>query len=104
MSEPVAPEPATTRYAFVYGVRRTRDTLGSWQDDPWPSLGRWFAGSLAAALTLLAATWLIAGVSGAGGFIVQTNAPPFRVGNLGQAGMIVAKNLLVLTLHRAASR
>jgi Stage II sporulation protein M len=102
VSEPVAHEQATTRYAFVYGVRRTRATLGDWQDDPWPAVGRWFAGSLAAAVALLAATWLIAGLSGAGGFQVQTIAPPFTVGNLGQAGTIVAKNLLVLTLHAMA--
>jgi hypothetical protein len=102
VSEPGAHEQATTRYAFVYGVRRTHATLGAWQDDPWPAVGRWFAGSLAAAVTLLAATWLIAGLSGAGGFDVQTIAPPFRVGNLGQAGTIVAKNLLVLTLHAMA--
>ena len=102
VSEPGAHEQATTRYAFVYGVRRTHATLGAWQDDPWPAVGHWFAGSLAAAVTLLAATWLIAGLSGAGGFDVQTIAPPFRVGNLGQAGTIVAKNLLVLTLHAMA--
>ena len=53
-------------------------------------------------MVLLATTWLIAGVSGAGGFIVQTIAPPFAVGNLGQVGMIVVKNLLVLTLHAMA--
>ena len=35
-------------------VLRTRDTLGVWQSDPWPAVGRWFAGSLAAAMTLLA--------------------------------------------------
>ncbi len=102
MSDPVAHEQVTTRYAFVYGVRRTGETLRNWQDDPWPAVRRWFAGSLAAAVVLLAATWLIAGVSGSGGFIVQTIAPPFAVGNLSQVGMIVVKNLLVLTLHAMA--
>jgi len=98
----VAHEQPATRYAFVYGVRRTHETLRSWQDDPWPAVRRWFAGAVAAAVVLLAATWLIAGVSGAGGFIVQTIAPPFTVGNLGQVGMIVVKNLLVLALHAMA--
>jgi hypothetical protein len=102
VSEPVAHDQAPTRYAFVYGVRRTHETLQRWQADPWPAVGRWFAGAVAAAVVLLAATWLIAGVSGAGGFIVQTIAPPFTVGNLGQAGMIVVKNLLVLALHAMA--
>ncbi len=102
MSEPLAREQGATRYAFVYGVRRTRDTLGSWQDDPWPALGRWFAGSLLAAVTLLAATWLIAGISGSGGFVVQTIAPPFKVGNMAQVGQIVVRNLAVLALHAMA--
>jgi hypothetical protein len=102
VSEPVAHEHTATRYAFVYGVRRTRDTLGAWQGNPWPAVGRWAAGALAAAVTLLAATWAIAGVSGSGGFLVQTIAPPFRVGNFGQVEQIVIKNLAVLALHAMA--
>ena len=70
-----------SRYAFVYGVRRTRETLGGWQADPWPALRRWFAGSFARRDALLAATWAIAGVSGSGGFVVQTIEPPFAVGD-----------------------
>jgi len=91
-----------SRFALVAGVRRTRDTLGSWQDDPWPALRRWFAGSLFAATMLLAATWLIAGVSGSGGFTVQTIAPPFKVGNWSSVEQILVKNLLVLALHAMA--
>lgn len=102
MSEPAAHDPLVTRYAFVYGVRRTRMTLHAWQRDPWPALRRWFAGSLGAALMLLAATWLIAGISGSGGFVVQTVGPPFHVGDLGNVEQIVARNLLVLTLHAMA--
>ncbi len=98
----MAHEQPGTRYAFVYGVRRTHETLRTWQDDPWPAVRRWFAGAVGAAVVLLAATWLIAGVSGAGGVIVQTIAPPFTVGNIGQVGMIVLKNLLVLALHAMA--
>jgi uncharacterized membrane protein SpoIIM required for sporulation len=41
-------------------------------------------------------------VSGSGGFIVQTIAPPFRVGNWDQVGTIVGHNLLVLALHAMA--
>jgi len=74
----VAHEQAPTRYAFVYGVRRTHETLQRWQADPWPAVRRWFAGAVAAAVILLAATWLIAGCPGAGGFIVQTIAPRSR--------------------------
>jgi len=91
-----------TRYAFVYGVRRTRETLGAWHDDPWPALGRWFAGSFLAAVALLGATWLIAALSSADGYHVQTVAPPFHVGDWGNVGMIAFKNLGVLALHAMA--
>ena len=66
---------------------------------------RWRAGSPAAsraAIALLGATWLIAGVSGASGFAVQTHLPPFDVGNLGDVAHIVERNLLVLALHAMA--
>ena len=102
MSEPLVHEQTASRFAFVHGVRHTRDTLGGWQSDPWPALRRWFAGSFAAAVLLLAATWLIAGVSGSGGFIVQTIAPPFRVGNWSSVGQILTSNLEVLALHAMA--
>jgi hypothetical protein len=102
MSESLAHDPTASRYAFVHGVRRTRDTLGGWQADPLPAVGRWFAGSLVAAITLLGATWLIAGVSSAGGFLVQTIAPPFRVGSFGEVEQIVIRNLAVLALHAMA--
>jgi hypothetical protein len=102
MSGPSVEGHPVSRFALVHGVRRTRDTLGSWQGDPWPALRRWFAGSLFAATMLLAATWLIAGVSGSGGFAVQTIAPPFKVGNWDSVQQIVVKNLLVLALHAMA--
>jgi hypothetical protein len=95
-------EHGASRYAFVYGVRRTRDTLTTWQGDPWPALRRWFAGSFVAAVALLGATWAIAALSGSGGFLVQTISPPFEVGDLGSVAMIATKNLLVLTLHAMA--
>lgn len=97
-----APTDAVTRYAFVHGVRRTKQTLSEWQREPWPALRRWFAGSLCAALALLGATWLLAAVSGANGFAVQTVGPPFNVGDLGNVAMILVRNLLVLALHAMA--
>ena len=100
-SAAAASTPAT-RYAFVYGVRRTRQTLAAWHADPWPALGRWFAGGLLAALALLAATLLVAAVSSADGYRVQTVAPPFRVGDLGNVATIVFHNLGVLALHAMA--
>jgi Stage II sporulation protein M len=91
-----------SRYAFVYGVRRTRQTLREWQQDPWPSLRRWFAGSFAAATCLLLAVWVIAGVSSANGSSVQTLGPPFTVGDRHDVWMILGRNLLVLALHAMA--
>ena len=96
------PTDAATRYAFVHGVRRSKQTLDEWQRDPWPALRRWFAGSLLAALALLGATWLVAASSGANGFSVQTIGPPFHVGDIGNVSVILSKNLLVLALHAMA--
>ncbi len=101
MTEPVPAQDAT-RYAFVYGVRRTRQTLAAWQSDPWPALARWFTGSLAAALALLGATWLIAALSSADGYLVQTRLPPFVVGGFSDVAHIIERNLLVLALHAMA--
>lgn len=91
-----------SRYAFIAGTRETRETLRGWHYRPWPQLGRWFAGSIFAAALLLGATWAIAGVSGSGGFVVQTHGPPFHVGNWSQVGSILEHNLLVLALHAMA--
>lgn len=102
VGEPALHGQTVSRYAFIAGTRETRETLREWHHQPWPALGRWFAGSFAAALLLLAATWAIAGVSGAGGFIVQTIGPPFHVGGWAQVGTILERNLLVLALHAMA--
>ena len=102
MSGPAVHDQPSTRSAFIYGRRRTRETLSGWHHQPGPALLRWFAGSFAAAVLLLAATWAIAGVSGAGGFVVQTMEPPFRVGDWGWVGGILERNLLVLALHAMA--
>jgi hypothetical protein len=102
MSESATPSHAATRSAFLHDARRTRQTLDAWQADPWPALRRWVAGSLFAALVLLAATLLIAGLSGADGYRVQTIAPPFRVGGWGDVGAIMLTNLGVLALHAMA--
>jgi hypothetical protein len=102
VSQPAAHPHGTSRYALVEGTRATRATLRGWHYRPWPQLARWFAGSLAAALLLLGATWAIAGVSGSGGFMVQVTQPPFRVGGWSQVGTIFLHNLMVLALHAMA--
>jgi hypothetical protein len=99
-SQPTRQE--TSRYAFVHGVRRTRQTLHDWQHDPWPALRRWFAGGFAAATCLLLAVWVIAGISDANGLSVQTVGPPYAVGTFAEAVAIFERNLLVLALHAMA--
>jgi hypothetical protein len=79
-----------SRYAFVHGVRRTRQTLEVWRADRWGVLGRWFALSFAIAILLLLAVWAVAGVSETNGLTVEVTSPIF------------AKNLLVLAFHAMA--
>ena len=55
-------------YAFVPGIRATRTTLSDWNRRPWPVLGSWLLGSLAAALALLAAVWAIGMLQGLIGY------------------------------------
>ncbi len=88
-------------YAFVHGIRATRTALDTWNERPWPVLGAWLAGSLAAALLLLGAVWVIAGLS-MGSAIVQVHRPPFQVGNQTDVLRIFARNSLVLALHAMA--
>ena len=100
--ELVAADGEPTRYAFVYGMRRTRQTLRVWRAHPLATLGRWFAGSLAIAVCLLLAVWVVAGVSGANGVDVDTAGPPFSVGDIHDVLAIYGKNLLVLAFHGMA--
>ena len=96
------PTPDASRYAFVYGVKRTRETLRGWQDDRWRVLRRWFAGSFAIAVCLLLAVWAVAGVSNPTGLGVQTTSPPFAVGDFHDVLSIFGRNLLVLAFHALA--
>jgi hypothetical protein len=91
-----------SRYAFVHGVRRTRQTLRAWHAGRWRVLRAWFLASFAIALCLLLAVWAVAGVSDAHGISVQTSHPPFAVGSFGDVLTIFGRNLLVLALHALA--
>jgi len=102
VGEPALQDRSVSRYAFIEGTRATRETLRGWHYRPWPQLARWFAGSVCAAILLLLATWAIAGISGSGGFVVQTIGPPFHVGGWRQVGSILERNVLVLALHAMA--
>jgi hypothetical protein len=88
-------------YAFAHGVRHTRTTLRSWQQAPGAVVGRWVAGSAAAAFGLLAAVLAIAYIDG-GYQQVITLQPPFAVGNFGDVLHVLRSNSLVLALHAMA--
>jgi hypothetical protein len=88
-------------YAFVRGIRGTRATLDAWNRKPWPVLRTWVLGSLAAALLLLAAVWLIAALSlGPGPVLLRR--PPLQTGTQLDAIRILSRNSLVLALHAMA--
>jgi hypothetical protein len=87
-------------YAFVEGVRHTRETLAVWRVQPWSVLRGWLLGSLVAALCLLGAVWLIATVSNPSRALVTR--PPFVVGHARDVAWVLGHNLLVLALHAMA--
>ncbi len=88
-------------YAFISGVRSTRETLARWHRRPFRVLGTWIAGSLAAAVLLLLAVLVIGYLAPAHG-AAELDRPPFQVGTLHDALAILARNLLVLALHAMA--
>ncbi|HEY7960499.1 MAG TPA: stage II sporulation protein M [Solirubrobacteraceae bacterium] len=91
----------TSAYALAHGVRRTRVTLRGWQREPGRVLGRWTAGSLAAALGLLGAVLVISALSR--GYVqVIALRPPFAVGDGADVLAVLGHNLLVLALHAMA--
>src|SRR6188472_3763415 len=49
-------------HVFSHGMRDTRETLELWSDRPGSVLGAWAALSLAIALALLGAVWVVAGL------------------------------------------
>jgi hypothetical protein len=88
-------------YALTHGIRRTRVALSEWNQDPWPVLRAWFAGSLCAAAALLVAVWVISALTGPVG-PSQVNRPPLVVGDASDVLRIVSRNALVLALHAMA--
>jgi hypothetical protein len=51
-----------SQHVFSHGMRDSRETIDVWSERPWIVLRGWPALSLAIALTLLAATWFVAGL------------------------------------------
>jgi hypothetical protein len=93
-------QPGPSAYAFVEGVRRTGQTFEDWRRRPWSVVRAWLLGSLAAALCLLGAVWLIAGLASPSAALVTR--PPFVVGHPRDVAWVLGRNLLVLALHAMA--
>jgi hypothetical protein len=82
-------------------MQDTRETLDAWSERPWAVLRGWLALSVAIALALLAATWLVAG-------LLTPDLTPIHLPGLtepsepGDLLPILWRNSLVLALHGTA--
>ena len=88
----------TEQLAVVRGWEDTRATLRAWRARPLATVAPWLAGSLAVAVLLLIATWIVA---------VLTMPDPMSfartgTGDRGDFGFILYRNGLVLALHAMA--
>jgi hypothetical protein len=92
---------AANQHVFSHGMRDTRETLELWSQRPWQVLRAWLALSLAVALTLLAAVWVVAG-------LLTPDLTPVHIAGLTYSSEpddllpILYRNSLVLALHGTA--
>jgi len=92
---------AANQHVFSHGMRDTRATLEMWSQQGWQVLRVWAALSLAIALSLLAATWVVAG-------LLVPDLTPVHIAGLtypaepGDMLPILWRNSLVLALHGTA--
>jgi len=90
-----------SQHVFSHGMRDTRATLELWSERPWAVLRSWVALGLAVALTLLAATWVVAG-------LLTPDLTPIHLAGLTYPAEpddmlpILYRNSLVLALHATA--
>jgi len=88
-------------HVFSHGMRDTRATFEAWNGHPWRVVRGWLALSLAIALTLLAAVWVVAG-------LLTPDITPIHMPGLtepmdpGDMLPILYRNSLVLALHGTA--
>jgi uncharacterized membrane protein SpoIIM required for sporulation len=88
-------------HVFSHGMRDTRETFEIWNGHPWTVLRGWLALSLAIALSLLAAVWVVAG-------LLTPDITPIHLPGLtepqdpGDLLPILWRNSLVLALHATA--
>jgi len=88
-------------HVFSHGMRDTRAALELWNGHPWAVLRGWLALSLAIALTLLGAVWVVSG-------LLTPDITPIHLPGLtepqeaGDLLPILWRNSLVLALHATA--
>lgn len=92
---------AANEHVFSHGMRDTRETFEVWNERPWAVLRGWLALSVAIALALLAAVWVVAG-------LLTPDLTPIHLPGLtspsdpGDLLPILWRNSLVLALHATA--
>jgi len=92
---------AANEHVLSHGMRDTRETFDAWNGQPWPVLRGWVALSLAVALTLLGAVWVVAG-------LLTPDLTPIHLPGLYDSTSpddllpILWRNSLVLALHGTA--
>lgn len=88
-------------HVLSHGMRDTRETFDAWNGQPWPVLRGWIGLSLAVALTLLGAVWVVAG-------LLTPDFTPIHLHGLNEPTSpadllpILWRNSLVLALHGTA--
>jgi hypothetical protein len=88
----------TENMALVQGWADTRSALERWRARPSKPLTPWSLGSVAIAVTLLCATWVIASISTPDPSSVYFPGL-YAPANLGDFGFVLYRNGLVLALH-----
>jgi hypothetical protein len=92
---------AANEHVFSHGLQDTRETFEAWNERPWRVLRGWLALSLAIALTLLGAVWVVAG-------LLTPDITPIHLAGLTEPATpddlapILWRNSLVLALHGTA--
>lgn len=88
-------------HVFSHGMQDTRETFDAWNGHPWAVLRAWLALSLAVALALLGAVWVVAG-------LLTPDLTPIHMAGLTESTSpadmlpILWRNSLVLALHATA--
>jgi hypothetical protein len=92
---------AANEHVFSHGMQDTRETFDAWNERPWTVLRDWVALSLAVALTLLGAVWVVAG-------LLTPDITPIHMAGVTESTSpadmlpILWRNSLVLALHGTA--